>query len=49
MAKWRCDACGEAENTDIKCVLDIDIGEPQFCPISNDEAEWHTVEDKDNG
>ena len=45
MSKYRCDACGEAENCDIKCVIEIDVGEPEFCPISNDEADWYEVKE----
>ncbi len=38
--RYKCYACGEAENTDLHCTLDIEIGEPCFCPVSNEEAEW---------
>jgi len=43
MAKWKCDACGEAENCDASCVVETWAGEPEFCPISGDEAEWYEV------
>ncbi len=37
---YRCYACGEAENTDAHCDIDVFTGEPTQCPISGDEADW---------
>ncbi len=43
--KWRCDACGEAENCDIHCVIEIWASEPTVCPVSGDEADWYQVKE----
>ena len=37
---WICSTCGEAENTDAKCVLEVFAGEPENCPINGEEADW---------
>lgn len=41
--KWRCDGCGEAENCDLHCIVELWAGEPAVCPISGDEVEWYQV------
>lgn len=47
MAKWQCDACGEAENsTGASCIVEVWAGEPECCPISGEECEWYLVKDK---
>lgn len=43
--KWKCDACGEAENCEASCEIEVWAGEPTACPISGDEAEWYPVEE----
>ena len=44
MAKWQCDACGEAENaTDASCVVEAWAGEPECCPLTGEDCEWHLV------
>lgn len=42
MAKWKCYACGEAENCDMRCTLETSTADtPEFCPVSGDECkEW---------
>lgn len=44
MSLWKCFACGDAENCDIHCTLEIEVGEPETCPVSGDECEWTEVE-----
>jgi hypothetical protein len=44
--KWICNACGEAENCDLNCIISCCVGAPVFCPISNDETEWREVSDE---
>jgi len=44
MDKWICTECGESEGGDIHCEAKVEIGKPEFCLISGDEAEWHLVE-----
>ena len=40
-SKWRCDACGEAENCDAACVVTTAFNvEPGACPVTGDECEW---------
>ncbi len=46
MAKWQCDACGEAENCEASCVIEVWAGEPVCCPSTSDDCEWYLVEDK---
>lgn len=46
MAKWQCDACGEAEDTDVSCVVEMWAGEPKYCPLTGEECEWYLVKDK---
>ncbi len=41
LKQWRCDACGDAENTDMHCIFKCIAGDPTGCPISCDEAEWY--------
>lgn len=48
MAKWRCDACGDAEQTDASCFLTVWAGEPEHCPISSDTAEWYLAKEDKN-
>jgi len=43
MDKWICTECGESEGGDIHCEAKVEIGKPEFCLISGDEAEWHLV------
>jgi len=46
MSKWKCYACGEAENCDMHCTLEtITADPPEFCPISQDECEWIKQDD----
>ncbi len=44
---WRCDACGEAENCDVSCTVIVNVGKPEFCPITGDETEWYNPNSKD--
>lgn len=46
MAKWKCYACGEAENRDAHCELETPTADkPEFCPVTGEEnLEW--IEDK---
>ena len=47
MAKWKCDACGEAESTDVCCVVEMwTKEEPECCPMNGDECEWYLVKDE---
>lgn len=40
--KFRCYACGDAENTDAHCDIEVFAGEPTQCPITGEGAEWNT-------
>lgn len=42
MNKFRCYACGDAENTDAHCDINMFAGEPTQCPITGEEADWNT-------
>ncbi len=44
--KWQCDACGEAENCDASCVVEVYACEPEICPISGDDCEWRPYTEK---
>lgn len=41
--KWRCDACGDAENCVASCTVEVFAGEPECCPINGEDAEWYIV------
>ncbi len=48
MSKYKCNACGEAENTDDSCTLETWAGVPECCPISGDDmdcGEWEEVKE----
>lgn len=45
MAKWKCDACGDAEKCDASCIVEMWAGEPERCPLTGEECEWHLVKD----
>lgn len=48
MSKWKCAACGEAENCNFTCHLEVPDGTiPECCPLAPDEAEWIEVDDND--
>ena len=38
--KFRCYACGDAENTDAHCDIVVFAGEPTQCPVTGEEADW---------
>ncbi len=40
--KWRCNACGDTENCEIPCELEVQLlrDEPTCCPYNGEEAEW---------
>ena len=46
MAKYICEECSE-DGSEVRCVVEVDIGEPEFCPVSGevmDCGEWEKVE-----
>ena len=43
--KWICCACSDAESCDIYCTVEVEVGEPECCPISGEEAEWNLCPD----
>jgi hypothetical protein len=47
MAKWQCDACGEAEDCEASCIVEVWAGEPACCPMSSDDCEWYLVKEKE--
>ena len=49
MAKWKCYACGEAENCDVSCTIEMRAGEPECCPLTGEDCEWTLIRDKDDG
>lgn len=48
MIEWRCDACGEAENCDIHCIVTSEF-KPKWCPSAGDETEFYQILEADNG
>lgn len=44
LLKWKCDACGEAENCEASCKMELYAGEPTVCPISGDDCEWYSLD-----
>ncbi len=47
MAKWKCEACGEAKDDDgdLACVVDVYINTPTICPVSGEACEWNKLKD----